>query len=175
MKTYGGKRTFHGMSGTKTHRAWADMLQRCLNPSNKQYRDYGGRGISVCKRWLTFVNFFTDMGIAPKGLALDRKNNNRGYSSRNCQWATRRQQESNKRNTPLLRYKGQTKTLMQWARSTGINHITLRARVRYGWDTKRALSEPIKPKKLIHPRWRKGENLVPRNERIRAKTSRKGN
>lgn len=155
---YGGKRTYHGMSNTKTNQAWADMIQRCLNPNNKQYADYGGRGITVCKRWLTFANFFADMGVAPEGMALDRKNNNLGYNKRNCRWATRRQQESNKRNTPRLTFRGRTQSLMAWAREIGINHITLRGRITlYRWSAERALTEPVTKRNLVHPRWHSGE------------------
>jgi len=157
MSKYGGKATKHGMSNTKTYQTWADMLQRCLNPNNKQYHDYGGRGITVCKRWLTFENFMLDMGIAPEGLALDRKNNNTGYCRRNCRWATRRQQESNKRNTPMLTFLGRTQSLMSWARELGINHITLRGRIYlYGWSAKKALTTPVDKRNLKHPRWKTG-------------------
>ena len=158
MTKYGGKITKHGMSGTKTNQTWADMIQRCLNPNNKQYHDYGGRGITVCKRWLTFAYFLDDMGVAPEGMALDRKNNNSGYCKRNCRWATRRQQEGNKRNTLMLTFRGKTQPLMCWARELGINHITLRGRiVLYGWSTRKALTTPVIKRNLVHPRWHSGE------------------
>lgn len=74
------------------------MKHRCLNPKDKRYKDYGGRGITVCSRWKkSFKNFIDDMGERPKGYSIDRKDNNKGYSPDNCYWATDKQQALNKR------------------------------------------------------------------------------
>lgn len=73
------------------------MKARCLNPHNKRYADYGGRGITICERWLTFENFFADMGQCPQGLSLDRIDNSGNYEPDNCRWATTQEQTSNKR------------------------------------------------------------------------------
>jgi len=85
-----------------THRSWSDMLQRCNNPNYKRYQDYGGRGITVCDRWLPenngFINFLKDMGERPKGKSLDRIENNKGYYPKNCKWSTPKEQCNNKRN-----------------------------------------------------------------------------
>ena len=87
----------HLMTDTKEYRAWSNMIQRCTNPNNNRYSDWGGRGISVCERWLTFENFFADMGVAPDGMSLDRINNDGNYEPANCRWATRSEQRRNQR------------------------------------------------------------------------------
>jgi len=88
----------HKMFGSPEYTAWADMWQRCTNPDKASYKYYGARGIKVCIRWRKFENFFADMGFRPaKGFSLDRRNNDGGYKPSNCQWATRSQQNKNKR------------------------------------------------------------------------------
>ena len=77
--------------------SWTDMKRRCLNPKNKQYEYYGGRGISIYKPWLIFDNFLKDMGPKPEGLTLERINNDLHYAPGNCRWATKADQNRNKR------------------------------------------------------------------------------
>lgn len=84
--------------GTPEYRAWVGMKQRCENTNCKDYPNWGGRGISVCKKWsISFIAFFADMGPCPKGLTLDRKNNYGNYTQRNCRWTTRKVQQNNRR------------------------------------------------------------------------------
>lgn len=93
----------HGATKTRVHNIWVGMKQRCLNPNNPSYKNYGGRGIKVCKRWLKFENFLADMGQPPAHKSLDRwPNKNGGYSPANCRWATIEQQSKNKRKAVAL-------------------------------------------------------------------------
>jgi hypothetical protein len=91
-------RRTHGQSKSSEFHTWRGLKQRCTNPKNPQWPDYGGRGINVCKRWLrSFAAFYSDMGQRPPGLTLDRRDNDSGYGPSNCRWATRSEQNKNRR------------------------------------------------------------------------------
>lgn len=90
----------HGAArGSKTpeYRTWRSMRNRCMNPADRTFKDYGGRGITVCERWAIFDNFLADMGSRPAGRSLDRVNNDEGYTPDNCRWATPKEQANNRR------------------------------------------------------------------------------
>lgn len=123
----GGKNKTHGMTGTKVYRTWAGMKDRCTNPNNPAYKDYGGRDITVCERWLdSFENFYDDMGDVPAGMTIERIDNNLGYSPENCKWADRTEQRLNQRNSPKnnkdkvmgVRYK---ELFGKWEARIGVN------------------------------------------------------
>lgn len=116
----------HAMAGskTRTYITWESMLRRCRSVNNKSYRNYGGRGIDVCQSWETFENFLADMGEKPRGLSLDRIDNNRGYAPENCRWATPSQQSANRRTTKLLTIGGETLCVKAWAERFGIPRTT---------------------------------------------------
>lgn len=119
----------HGMTRSPEWRAWRAMVARCTVPTNGSYPNYGGRGISVCDRWRTFENFIADMGPRPPGTTLDRyPNNNGNYEPGNCRWATRSQQDSNKRTTVMVTFEGKTKTYSEWARELGTHPSVIRRR-----------------------------------------------
>lgn len=99
----------HGMTDTNIHKRWRSMKNRCLNPNASNYENYGGRGITICDRWLySFENFYKDMGDAPKGLTLDRIDNDGDYEPSNCKWSTYKEQVNNTRLTKRteVRYTG---------------------------------------------------------------------
>ncbi len=141
--------TTHGHSTTikmsKTYDAWQSMIQRCTNPKSMYYYNYGGRGIAVCKRWRKFENFLKDMGIPKNGLTLDRVNNDKGYCKSNCRWATRKEQNRNKRNNIFVTHKNETRLLLDWAEEFNINYHTLYGRIFIlGWSVEKAFTTPVK-------------------------------
>ena len=103
----------HGDHGTRLYRIWKNMKYRCNNPNSPAYEDYGGRGISVCDEWQSYVGF-REWAIANgynDHLTIDRKENNKGYCPDNCRWATPRQQGNNTRRNRVLVFNGEVKTL----------------------------------------------------------------
>lgn len=141
--------TTHGLSHSRLYKIWVDMLSRCENKNVANYERYGGRGIKVCEEWHNFELFATwafSNGYA-EDLSIDRENVNGNYEPGNCKWATRIEQQNNRRDSTRLAYNGETHTLPEWERITGINRSTLRSRVRNGWSPETILNSPKRLKK----------------------------
>lgn len=122
----------HGLADTPIHMSWMAMRQRCLNPKNKAYKNYGGRGITICERWNTFENFLADMGNKPEGFELERIDVNGNYEPSNCKWATPLEQSRNRRVTVFVELDGKRRTLKEWAIRFGIKYHTAYARYTKG-------------------------------------------
>jgi len=136
------------MSNDKTIKAMraalATTISRCHSSVNTDYKYYGGRGITVCKRWRdSFDNFLADMGVRPPGMTLERKHNSRGYCKSNCKWATRLEQAQNQRSNRLVVWRGQQQTVAAWERELGFKAGTLKARLLLGYTIADAFSKPV--------------------------------
>lgn len=128
----GGQRT-HGMSGTQEYRAWLSMWSRCTRKKNKAYKDYGGRGISVCTRWASFENFLADVGLKPTAEhRLDRHDNEGNYTPNNCGWVTVQDSNTNTRATLRVHYQGEHMSLAEAARLAEVPYKTAHHRYHLG-------------------------------------------
>lgn len=128
------------------YNVWRSMRARCRNPKNAAYSYYGERGITVCERWENFWKFVEDMGSKPTSLhTLERKNVNAGYAPDNCCWATRSQQQLNRRDSVNITVKGVTKSIYEWARISQLNPRTILARLYLGWSAEEAVKLPRHP------------------------------
>lgn len=139
------RNTKHGLalSHKRAFDVWNNLTQRCRNSNNPGYNDYGGRGITVCERWLNFKNFLDDMGDPPDSMEIDRIDNNDGYSLNNCRWTIKRINMNNRRNTLEFEWKGVIKPLSFICEECGasLHHVTERLNI--GWSLDEALSTPI--------------------------------
>jgi len=131
------------LSGTRQYRSWSSMKERCNNPNTKCFSRYGGRGIKVCNSWNSFHNFWKDMeeGYVDT-LKLDRIDNEKGYSKKNCRWVTHKENCNNKGNHRSITLGGVTKNITQWAEMLGEKPQTLIKRIKRGWSIKDALLLP---------------------------------
>lgn len=138
----------HGCTGTATYRAWTNIKKRCYNPKWPAWHRYGGRGISMCERWNnSYAAFLADMGECPKGLGIDRTDNDGNYEPGNCEWVTQSRNCRNRNNSGFLTFNGQRKSAMDWAEEVGISSKNITRRIVWGWSVERALTEPVKKRK----------------------------
>lgn len=136
----------HGLRHKRIYNIWRNMWHRCTNPSDPGYRNYGGRGISVCKEWKdpkVFADWAYKNGYSDN-LTIDRIDVNGNYEPSNCRWATYATQANNKTNSVFIEYNGESHTFAEWEKITGISSKTIWARIRhYGWGVEEALSAPV--------------------------------
>lgn len=135
--------TRHGDIESQEYCSWKSLRHRCLNPNDASFRNYGGRGITVCERWHSYENFLADMGRKPTPEhTIERVDNNRGYEPGNCVWATDGQQARNRRFNHWITVNGDARVLTDWARMIGIDPSTLGKRIARGWPEEEAVKVP---------------------------------
>lgn len=140
---YESKKT-HGLYKSKLYKIYHSMINRCNNKNEKEFNNYGGRGIKVCDEWqnnfLNFYNWAMTNGYADN-LSIDRIDNNGNYCPENCRWATRKEQNCNTRRNRLYTHNGKNLTLTDWCRELKINYERTRSRLRLGWNFEDAIKE----------------------------------
>src|SRR3990167_1575173 len=130
------------LSNTKwrAYLSWRNMRYRCDDPLNKDYPDYGGRGVTYDQHWKNFENFLVDMGTRPMGRTLERKDNDGSYSKLNCKWASRREQSRNRRKGRVIFFTGKRQSVSEWASELGIDANTIHMRLYRKWPVERVLT-----------------------------------
>lgn len=137
----------HGGYKTRLWRIWDGMKARCNNSNAPNFKNYGGRGIKVCKEWLTSFDSFREWAFSngyANNLTIDRINNDQGYNPTNCRWVSLKAQANNKRTNHLLTYNGESKTISQWSESTGLSWNCIKKRIDAGWSVERTLTTPVR-------------------------------
>ena len=140
----------HGRRRTPEYRIWLNMVQRCTNPRNPGWPNYGGRGITLCERWRQFENFYADMGPRPSVRhSIERDDNDGPYAKENCRWATRVEQANNRRDNLRLTVGGRTQTAAQWERELGLTLNSISRRVAAGMSATQAIDPRRRTEKLV--------------------------
>lgn len=140
----GLKRRIHGKSQSTEYIIWHNMRNRCLDKRHRAYPRYGGRGITICKRWDDVRLFIKDMGLRPSmEHTLDRKDNNGSYCKKNCTWSLRKGQQRNREHQRLITVDGRSMLAIEWSEITGICHGTITSRIRLGWPARDAVMQPV--------------------------------
>lgn len=147
-ETTAARNRTHGLSHRPEYVVWCGMKERCMNSQQEAYRNYGGRGVTVCARWLGsdgFANFLADMGTRPTARhTIERRDNDRGYSPDNCYWATRKAQRRNqRRGLRLITFNGEALILRDWSDRLGIPYLTLFQRLKRGWPIDKTMTTPV--------------------------------
>ena len=143
-------KTKNGLSGTRIGKCYHGIMQRCYNKKDINYKNYGGRGIKMCKEWvdnfMSFYNWAKKSGYKD-GLTIDRINPNGDYCPENCRWATIKEQQNNRTNNRILEYKGQKRTITAWANFCGLSYRNLHYRLKNGYSIEEAIE---RPKRKLH-------------------------
>lgn len=138
--------TTHGQWYTRQSKIWRGMIQRIKNSKNSSYNYYGGRGVTVDKKWLTFEGFWEDMeeGYSDE-LSLDRVNNDGNYCKENCRWATKKEQARNTSTNRIIKFNGQEKCITEWSKELGGSSALLYKRInKLGWSIHKSLTTPVR-------------------------------
>lgn len=147
----------HGRSNTPAQSQWSGMKARCYYPPHKQYADYGGRGITVCKRWRdSFLDFVADMGERPPGMSIERIDNDGNYEPGNCRWATQREQCANTRRNRNLLFRGESLCVSEWTRRLGFKNGLIMGRLIRNWPVDKILTTPPR----ASARWPQAKSTV---------------
>lgn len=150
-KQKGASTRIHGKAGTRIYNIWARMKQRCHNSNYWQYKNYGGRGIVVCDRWRSSFEAFTlDVGERPSPLhTIDRIDNDGNYEPGNVRWATRKEQNRNRRSNLVIEWNGEKRPLVEWAEILGFSYGALVLRLgHYKWSVERAFTQKMRASRL---------------------------
>lgn len=138
----------HGLNETRIYKTWVRMKVRCYNQNHDRYKNYGGRGITVCDEWKNDFKKFYEWAMKngySDDLTIDRIDVNGNYEPSNCRWITNKEQCNNRRNNHFITYNGKTQTVSEWAEEIGLDYNTLLVRInRLHWDIEKALTTPLR-------------------------------
>lgn len=145
--TFREMNTTHGESSTRLYEIWCGIKKRCNNKNNKNYHQYGGKGISVCEKWNNDYISFKDWALShgySDGLTIDRIDNNGNYEPDNCRWITIQEQSLNRSSNLLIEIDGETKPLSEWCKQYNLNYSTIYSRYHRGMDLRESILKDIK-------------------------------
>lgn len=135
----------HGMSRTRLYKVWSDMKHRCQNENDARFKNYGGRGISVCKEWDSFESFmsFSKSNGYSDNLEIDRIDNDGDYCPSNCRFITKRENTSRAK-SKYITYGGKTLSMRGWSLLIGGGDTIVQQRIRRGWSHEKAITTPVR-------------------------------
>lgn len=153
-KMRGVRNMTHGKSRTRAYKSWLKMRQRVFDVNNNRYAEYGARGITICERWASFENFFSDMGERPDGrFSIERIDNNGNYCPENCRWATPKEQGRNTRSNCIITAFGETMCATDWAKKLGLQVGTFNMRRKLGWTMEEIKNTPADAYRKREHKW----------------------